>query len=343
MAIEAFVTPRLVRWARERYRLSPDDVAKKIGVRDANTVEAWERGEARPTLRQAQELAQKLSVPFGYLYLSEPPAENLPLPDLRTVAGAPPSKPSPNFLDVLYDALRKQSWYRDHLASQNEEPLAFIARYDATDDPNVIAADIRKILGIDAAFRQKASNWERFLTDLIRQAEEVGILVLRNSVVGNNTHRPFDVEEFRGFAISDTFARLVFINSRDAKAAQIFTLAHELPHLWIGESGVSNPDYKEPSAQQRHSIERVCNAVAAEVLVPSEEFLLRWDDDLKTLDENLHDLVVVYRVSAFVILRRAHELGRISTETYRETYRENLSSRGLRPRMMVVAIFIRHS
>lgn len=103
---EAFINSNMLRWARERTLGSIEDAASSLKVK-VEKLAAWERGEVRPTFRQAQDLAKKLKVPFGYLYLSEPPDEVLPLPDLRTTSGSSPRKPSPDFLEVLYDALRK--------------------------------------------------------------------------------------------------------------------------------------------------------------------------------------------------------------------------------------------
>ena len=224
---------------------------------------------------------------------------------------------------MLHDVLRKQQWYREYLESENAAPAAFIGRFNLGDDPKTIAADIRGTLDINDDFRQKSRTWELFLTEFIRKAEEARVLVLRSSIVGSNTHRQLDVEEFRGFAISDSLAPLMFINSKDAKAAQIFTLAHELAHLWIGQSGISNPDYAQRSSQQQHVIDRQCDSIAAEILVPGDDFVMRWDD-FSTLDENIENLAARYRVSSFVVLRRAHELGKIEADVYRVKYEELL-------------------
>jgi Zn-dependent peptidase ImmA (M78 family) len=188
----------------------------------------------------------------------------------------------------------------------------------------VIAADIRNTLGIDGQFRQTCQTWEHFLTKFVQKAEGARVLVLRSSFVGSQTRRSLDVDEFRGFAISDTLAPLVFINSRDAKAAQIFTLANELAHLWIGASGISNPDYMESPGHQWHATDRHCDNIAAEVLVPADDFTIAWGNS-KSFDDNVEDLAKRYKVSAFVVLRRAFNLDKIQADMYRRKYRELLS------------------
>jgi Zn-dependent peptidase ImmA (M78 family)/DNA-binding XRE family transcriptional regulator len=313
---EAFVTPEVVKWARQRRELSREAAAQRINVTPAR-LDSWESGTARPTFRQARTLAQKFNVPFGYLFLSSPPAQVITLPDLRTVANRPLTSASPELFDVLQDVLRKQEWYRDYQQSEGAEGLPFVARYSLTDDPRQIAADICATLSIGGDLRRRATSWDNFLRLLIRQAEGAGILVLRSGIVGNNTHRTLSVDEFRGFALSDELAPLVFINAQDGKAAQIFTFAHEIAHLWLGQSGISNLDYRRPSWQQEHDVDRLCDQVAAEMLLPSKEFLARWRDD-RDIQENLEDLARQYRVSEFVVLRTAYENGKIGGRDYRD-------------------------
>lgn len=315
---EAFVSPALLRWARERRRFTVSEAAEKLSVK-LETFNAWENGEARPTLRQAQDLAQRLRVPLGLLFLSSPPTERFPLPDLRTVGDAPPSAPSPDLYDLLNDVLSKQQWYREYQEDEGAEPLPFVGRYTSNDDVNIIADDIRRTIGIDTVMRASIKNSEEFLREFIRRSETVGILVLRSGIVGNNTQRVLDVTEFRGFAISDDLAPLVFINGKDAKAAQIFTLGHEVAHLWLGETGVSNPDYRQPSSDQRNSTERVCNRIAAEVLAPKEDFLANWRDD-RSISGNLDVLSNRYRVSRFVVLRQSLDLEKLDRPIYWEYY-----------------------
>ena len=234
----AFLTPELITWARNRSHLTHGELAKRVNVSET-LLSAWEKGDAHPTLRQAEKLAQRLHVPFGFLFLSSPPALEIALPDLRTVQGTPLSDPSPEFYDVFNDALRKQEWYKNYLEDQGTKPLPFVGRFSLTTPMNEVASDIHFTLTMSQELRHQSADWEAFLQNLMLKAEQIGVLVLRNSVVGNNTHRPLSPKEFRGFVISDDIAPLVFLNGGDAKSAQIFTLVHELAHLWIGESGLS--------------------------------------------------------------------------------------------------------
>lgn len=318
----ALITHRVLRWARERHNITEAAVAKRLGT-SPDKVRSWETetsGE-HPTLRQAQNIAGALNIPLGYLFLSDPPSLTTELPDLRTVSGELVQNPSPEFLDQLYDVLRKQQWYHEYQAAQGAAPLPFIGRFGLGDQPDVIAGNICEVVGINEEMRSQASNWEAFLTALVRKAEAAGVLVFRSGVVAGNTHRPLSPQEFRGFALSDDLAPAIFVNSKDYKVAQTFTLAHELAHLWIGESGVSNPDYAVRSELQVNQIERLCDRVAAEVLVPKDDFLARWSESTSTA-QNIQTLARHYRVSRFVVLRRAHEANAIAEAEFFGLYDE---------------------
>src|SRR5712692_4949193 len=282
MSTKAYITPQLLRWARERYGLSTAEAAERLHV-SLDLLQEWEGGEALPTLRQAQDVASRLNVPLGYLFLSTPPSEDLPIPDLRRVADEPRSAASPELIDLVSDVLLKQEWYRDYQEREEAEPLPFIGKYSLADKPTTVATDIRQSIGLDATLRQEAQSLDGFLRKLIGRVESAGVLVLRSGIVQNNTHRALNVAEFRGFAISDRVAPLVFINGRDAKSAQIFTLGHELAHLWIGSSGISNPGYLRLPSQHENTTELFCNQVAANLLVPAEDFLSRWSS-VESLD-----------------------------------------------------------
>jgi len=313
-AINARITPRLVRWARERARATHETIAKRLKV-EPHQVASWEHGEVRPTFRQARELARCLSVPFGYLYLSSPPFERTPLPDLRTVGNRTVKRLSPEFRDTLNDVIMKQQWYREYLQEEGRSRLEFIAKFSVEDDLKQVAAEIQMALGLDENLRRETSSWEDFLSALVRHCESNGILVFRNGVVGNNVHRPLSVREFRGFAISDDLAPVIFINTQDSKTAQIFTLVHEAVHLWVGKSGISNADLKARTSAPMNATELFCNRLAAEILIPETGFFENWNDS-GAIEQNLQQLSRVYRVSSSVVLRRAYELNVLGYAEY---------------------------
>ena len=315
---EALVTPDVLTWARLRRGLEVGELASRLNVKP-EAINAWEDGAKRPTFRQAQLFAQAVYVPFGYLYLPEPPIEELPLPDFRIIPGQNSKEPSADFLDLLNDVLGKQEWYRQYRESQGVEELSFVGRFGTTDPEDVVASDIREVIDVDAARRQ-ASDREGFMRELSRNAEKSGIMVMRSGVVGNNNHRLLDVDEFRGFSISDHIAPLIFINGRDFKGAQIFTLAHELAHIWSGQGGISNPDYGLSREREDSTVEQFCNRVAAETLVPREDFRSRWALDSPTWEDNLNSLSSHYKVSPMVILRKAHDEAFLPIDEFRGAY-----------------------
>lgn len=319
---EAFINPEVARWARERSGFSPDQIAKNLHV-SSEQVSAWEqRGGPSPPFGKAQELAKTLRIPFGYLFLSNPPADTTPIPDLRTIEDGRSPKPSPDFIDLLNEVLVKHDWFREFAEERGAEPLKYVGSFKQTDNVREVAASICAVLGIDEPLRREAHGWDEYLRLMVQNAEAVGILVMRSGVVRGNTHRPLSVDEFRGFVLTDRLAPLVFINGRDAKAAQIFTFAHEVAHIWIGQSGISNPDPLRSLKVRQQSVEEFCNRVAAEVLVPEREFLRSWEaPGSKDNYSKAQDFARRYRVSVPVILRRARSLRQLTDAEYFELIR----------------------
>jgi len=314
---EAFISPQVLQWACERAHVSSSILAEKVSKK----APLWMSGEAKPTFLQAQKVSKMLHIPFGYLFLSEPPNESMPLPDLRTVGDVAIGEISVDLREVILDALRKQGWYKDYAVGQGLERLPFVGKFSEHSNPLEVAKDIASTLEINDELRSSVSKWESFLSALIEKAEDAGILMMHSGIVGSNTHRALDVNEFRGFAISDPVAPLVFLNWKDAKAAKIFTLIHELAHLWIGQSGVSDISLNKEINHINLDSEKFCNAVAAEVLVPEVSFRERWDECISMAD-NAHELVHHYRVSSVVIGRRAYELGMVNWNEYIAFYQE---------------------
>ena len=258
--IHVTINPELLRWARERAGRTVKDLAAPFPKLDR-----WERGEEQPTLKQVERFAKAMHAPVGFLFLPKPPVESMPIPDFRTTGNMRKSHPSPDLLDTIYICQQRQEWYRDYARSVGNDHLAFVGSATMKSPIVSIANTIRHELEFDVDQRREMSTWTEALRHFIAQADELGILVMCSGVVFNNTHRHLDPEEFRGFAMADPLAPLVFINGADTKAAQMFTLAHELAHIWLGQSAISDG---QALILPDDDIENWCNQVAAELLVP---------------------------------------------------------------------------
>lgn len=314
--IRVDIKPELLRWARERAGLSIPQLEDRFPL-----LEAWERGEVRPTLKQVESFAKATHASVGYLFLQQPPVEHVPIPDFRTVGNVHVGHPSPDLLEMLYVCQQRQEWYRTYLRSEGEPPLNFVGSVSVTSDVVETAAQMRHALGFDVDERQGMSTWEEALRHFIRQAEDLGILVMVSGVVLNNTHRPLDPDEFRGFALADDRAPLIFVNGKDTKSAQMFTLAHELAHIWLGQSAVSDSG---AASFPDNDVEQWCNRIAAELLVPLAALRSAYDPQGE-LDAEFSRLARRFKVSTVVILRRIYDAGAISRPRFQEVYAREIA------------------
>jgi Zn-dependent peptidase ImmA (M78 family) len=309
------VRPELLRWACGRAGFGVDALAHRFPK-----LPNWERGEASPTLKQLESFAKATHTPVGYLFLHEPPIERVPIPDFRTVDNEHLERPSPDLLDTVYVCQQRQEWYRDFARSVGEERLGFVDTERLTSNVETTAARMRNALGFDVEERRHIPTWTDALRRFIEQADALGVLVMVSGVVGSNNRRKLDPHEFRGFALADDLAPLVFINGADTKAAQMFTLAHELAHVWLGQSGISDA---QAGWLPEHEVERWCNQVAAELLVPLAVMRTEYQQS-NPLREEVVRLARRFKVSTLVVLRRIHDVGGLTREQLWEAYAEEL-------------------
>ena len=310
------LNPEVLRWARERAGRTVQDLAAPFPKLDR-----WERGEEQPTLKQVERFAKAVYAPVGYLFLPEPPVESVPIPDFRTVRNVHSGHPTPDLLDTIYICQQRQEWYRDFARSVGEGPCSFAGSARVADNIEATAALIRHTLGFDLDERRQLPTWTDALRHFIEQADAIGILVMCSGVVLNNNRRHLDPEEFRGFTMADDLAPLVFINGADTKAAQMFTLAHELAHIWLGQSAISDA---QAAWVPEDAVECWCNRVAAELLVPLE--VLRAEYGAGTeLRAEVDRLARRFKVSTLVVLRRIHDIGGLTAAELWEAYEAELA------------------
>jgi Zn-dependent peptidase ImmA (M78 family) len=313
--VRVAVRPEMFRWARERAGLGLGALASRFP-----SLDAWERGGVQPTLKQLESFAQATHTPVGYLFLPEPPVEKVPIPDFRTMGSERLERPSADLLDTLYLCQQRQEWYRDFARTEGESPLPFVGSVSLASGIEETAARIRGALGFDLEERRRTSTWTEALRRFIGLADDLGILVMVSGVVGSNNRRKLDPEEFRGFALVDPLAPLVFINGADTKAAQMFTLAHELAHVWLGQSALSDV---APASSPTNAFEVWCNQVAAELLVPLATFREEYQPEAMLRDE-MDRLARRFKVSTLVVLRRIHDAGGLTADQFWREYRREL-------------------
>ena len=310
------INPELLTWAYQRARVDRLELTLRFPK-----FPAWETGELQPTLNQLETFARAMHVPIGYLFLPHPPDEPLPIPDFRTMSGRAVERPTPNLLDMIYACQERQGWYSEFVLATRQQEASFVGSATLSTKPEEAAAQMARILKFDLNARAACGSWEEALRLFIAQADQAGVLVMVSGVVLSNNTRTLDPEEFRGFALADRRAPLVFINGADSKAGQMFTLAHELAHLWLGSSAISNAGAAPVAGYRREEV--WCNAVAAELLVPLAALRSSLEHG-EELDDTLQRLARRFKVSTLVILRRLLDAGSLTRPSFDAAWRQEL-------------------
>lgn len=304
----------ILEWAQRRGGHGAEAMRRRFHEWDR-----WLAQDAHPTVNQAQELAEYTHVPFGMLLLPEPPVTTLPIPDFRSGPEVS-EEPSQSLLETVYLTQQRQAWFEDYLAMLEADPLEFPGS-GAGKSPDEVAASITSALDYGLVRRATFRTADDARKHLVRAFEELGGLVAVSSMVGNNTHRMLDRDEFRGFTLHSATAPCVFVNANDTKRGQIFSLLHELAHVWRGDSGVSYGG--DPLVGDRTAIERWCDQVAAEIAVPRDDLVKR-SDLHRDLTDELERLADFYRCSTLVVLIRLRDTGLLPPDGFSEVYAAEL-------------------
>lgn len=312
MSDKAYITPKVLKWARESARMSLDVAASKVSV-SPDKLNDWEEGISCPTIKQAETLAKAYRRPFAVFYLPEAPRDFQPLQDFRRKKAKPLGTAS---VFIIREIQQKQAWISDLYSENNEEALSFVGKYTRRSNPVTVANDILNTLKIDPS---KYSS-DNPIKEWIQKAEAKGVFISRTSFI--HSRLKLDSEELQGFSIADRHAPFVFINSDDWNAPQLFTLVHELAHIWIAASGISNeigPELKH--RDKLHPVELFCNEVAANALLP-EEIMKGFDASTYNTSKEVFKMAKQLGVSSFAFLYRAFSLNLLSLEKYRKLKKE---------------------
>jgi Zn-dependent peptidase ImmA (M78 family)/DNA-binding XRE family transcriptional regulator len=308
MAEKAFITPNVLKWARESAKMTELIAAAKVSV-TVEKLKEWEDGINQPTIRQAQTLAKAYKRPFALFFLPDIPRDFQPLQDFRK-SGSKSLTTSSIF--IIREIQQKQAWLSDVYSDNQEEKLQFVGRYTINDNPQDVAKNILETLNINPSF-YKSDNP---IKEWIDAAETNGIFISRTSFI--HSRLKLDSDELQGFAIADPYAPFVFVNSEDWNAPQLFTLVHELAHIWIAETGISND--VEPEIKNKgkfHPVELFCNEVAANALIP-KEIVLNFGAESFRSSKDVFRISKQLGVSSFALLVRALNLNIVSISTYQQ-------------------------
>ncbi len=316
-SIPAIVTPAVLRWARKTAGYDIPAAAKKLRESEERLA-AWEAGDESPTIAKMRRLSEIYKRPLAVFYLPEPPKDFTVLRDFRRLPEGQSRPYSPKLRYLIRRAQERQEWIAGLLQDRGQKPVPWVGSVAVDKAPQTVAGKLRSLLNVtvreQCSWRDEADarrNW-------IRRCEAIGVFVFQSNAA--------QLAEMRGFALPHKLAPVVMLNSRDADAARVFSLMHEMAHLMLGEAGVSNMRVPGRATSSEQRIEVRCNRIAAETLVPSDDFNRRLPDTWRD-----HEDVIIkrlsrsYRVSREVIARRLADLGHASMAFYQRKRDEYLS------------------
>ncbi|BDR53812.1 hypothetical protein KIM372_17190 [Bombiscardovia nodaiensis] len=283
-------------------------------------IERWKQGTATPTVNELTAVSKRLRVPFGYFFLSKPIDDTPALFAHRTLhSQAAGGRPSRDLVDTVANMTALQDWARQDQIDTGEDALPFVGSLSLNSGTPALARTVRQELSITEDWYERADYAEagHALAYLRSKAQHAGVIVMQSGIVGENTHRPLDPEEFRAFALIDDYAPLIFLNRADEPvAARLFSLLHELIHIGLGKEELYN-DSALPQAVSR--LEQVCNEVSAQILMPDRTFLQVWHEHAgESLEERLEAVGKRFPVSRSSLALRALGYSLISQQEYEQ-------------------------
>lgn len=304
------VKPEIINWILQTIQF------ENIAGSAIDLLYQWQSGEKTPTFNQVEDMSKKTNIPFGYFFLDKPPTEECPIVEYRTVDSAMIAEPSRNLMDTVDLMTDIQEWMVEYAVENGQEELKYVGSAAGATDVISVAGDIRKKLNIQVDWYSDRQNAKESLRFLKRKIENLHVLIMMSGIVGNNTRRKLSVDEFRAFTLVNKYAPLIFINSCDSDNGKLFSILHELAHVWVGENSFYNaPIHADLENRQ---VEKFCNAVAAEILIPTQIFLQKWDSNQDKILDKLEKIAKTFRCSRFVVVRKALDCGKITQKAYEQ-------------------------
>ena len=327
MAKGVIVKPIIIQWAIQSAGKDVRGLSDKF-----DKIDKWTSEESELTVSELNKLSKELRIPFGYFFLPEPPDEDIKLLKYRTIDNEDQAKPSRELIDTIKYMEKRQSFMRDALIEDGFLPHEFVGSATIENNTEALASKITQELKLKINWNKNNPNTFNVLREEI---SNLGILVMQNGVVGNNNHRILNVAEFRAFVLIDQYVPLIFLNARDSTNAKVFSLCHELVHVWLGVDELYNDNFTSNQIVNNSQLEIFCNEVAAEMLLPLSSIQSTLEPQLD-IYTNIKHISKVFNVSELVVCIRLKEKKIIDNKVFNEVYanlliemRENLLGKQL--------------
>lgn len=318
-AVNVNVQPAIISWALSQTS------EEKLGAKLVENIKQWLDGTKRPTFNQIEDFSKKSHIPLGYFFLQTPPVEQISLLEYRTLDSIELTNPSRNLIDTIHEMEAVQEWMINYRKEWNYDVISVVGSLKDFTNIKVSADTIRNDLGLTVEWYKECANSSEAFNKVRRLLEECGIVVMLNGIVGKNTHRVLDVNEFRAFAMMNEWAPLIFINGADSAGGRLFSLFHEIVHLWIGENDLFND--RRYSIDGTEPVEVICNAIAGELMVPEAVFLQKWNSSTNAdIHERIKELAKIFRCSGSVIARRALDNKKIDKNVYNQVITDAINA-----------------
>lgn len=328
MQVNVDISQNILKWVLEQ--IQPSSVKQEI----IYYLDSWYNGRKKPTFNQIEKVSKATGIPLGYFFLQTPPTEDTSLIEFRTVDSISLNTPSRNLIDTMHDMEQIQEWVREYLISEGDSPLPFVGEFKAKTDLNEFVKQVREILDIKVDWYASLKTSEESFNYIRSAISSVGTVVMMSGIVGNNTHRQLNINEFRAFAVVDEYAPLIFINSNDSTNGKLFSLLHEFAHICIGENSLFND--RDNTSKNIKETEVLCNALAAEILAPHSAFIKAWtsfnghadnEEKIKFLAKKFNCGITVIARKAynekFILYDEYEKIAHMAIDLYNETRRRN--------------------
>lgn len=311
MAKGILIKPTIIEWAIRASKKNLVTLSEKF-----NKIETWRTEDSELTVSELNKLSKELKIPFGYFFLDKPPVEDIELLKYRTVDNIETEQPSRELIDTIREMEVRQEFMRDFRIEDGFLPLDFVGSASLENDIEQLAQSIKETLGLN-------SNWNKKNPDTFKTLREaissIGILVMQNGVVGSNNNRVLDVTEFRAFVLIDKYVPLIFLNATDSYNAKIFSLCHELVHIWLGINELYNDNFSSNQLFNNEKLETFCNEVAAELLLPLKNIQTVYSNEYDVY-KNIELLSKEFSISELVVCIRLKNENFISDKDFKTVY-----------------------